>query len=39
MVGRHRRIKLIALINYRSAMAKESQAAREEITRAAEKYG
>ena len=39
MVGTHRRIKLIDLINYRNAVAKESQAAREEMTRAAEKYG
>jgi excisionase family DNA binding protein len=39
MVGTHRRIKLIDLINYRSSVAKESQASREEMTRAAEKYG
>jgi excisionase family DNA binding protein len=39
MVGTHRRIKLIDLINYRSGVAKEGQAAREEMTKAAEKYG
>jgi hypothetical protein len=39
MVGTHRRIKLIDLIDYRSGVARESQAACEEMTMAAEKYG
>ena len=39
MVGTHRRIKLIDLISYRKGVAKDSQVAREEMTKAAEKHG
>lgn len=39
LVGTHRRIKLTELIRYRESVAQESQAAREEITKSAEKHG
>ena len=39
MVGTHRRIRLSDLIEYRTAMAADSKAAREEITTDAEKLG
>jgi excisionase family DNA binding protein len=39
MVGTHRRIRLIDLIEYRDEAARASKTAREEITKEAEKYG
>ena len=39
MVGTHRRLRLSDLIEFREKMAADSQAAREEITRDAEKLG
>lgn len=39
LVGTHRRIKLVDLMNFRSQGAEDSKAAREQITKDAEKYG
>lgn len=39
MVGTHRRIKLQDLIEYRAKLAKDSKAAREELTKKAEELG